>query len=123
MYPVSNFSPFSNDIRIKSQMSSGEKPDTVMCWYRQMKDENIAPDLKLAYSVLTFYTRNSFVEGICLVLNDIRSMRSPLDSAIIQYFMDNLKNIPEGRQIRDMLSRYPDLMDENAHKRFQEWRD
>ncbi|GJD10420.1 Putative pentatricopeptide repeat-containing protein mitochondrial [Galdieria sulphuraria] len=79
---------------IKGQIASGENPDTVMYWYGQMKDENITPDLKLAYSVLTFCTRKLCIEGVCLVLNDIRNIQNPLDAAIIQYFMDNLRNIP-----------------------------
>ncbi|EME31912.1 mitochondrial protein translocase, MPT family isoform 1 [Galdieria sulphuraria] len=107
---------------IKGQIASGENPDTVMYWYGQMKDENITPDLKLAYSVLTFCTRKLCIEGVCLVLNDIRNIQNPLDAAIIQYFMDNLRNIPGSWEVRELLSRYPDLMDEKAQKQFEEWK-
>ncbi|GJQ11476.1 hypothetical protein GpartN1_g3267.t1 [Galdieria partita] len=108
---------------IKGQISSGENPNTVMCWYRQMKDESIMPDMKLAYSVLTFCTRKLCIEGVCLVLNDIKNIQSPLDAAIVQYFIDNFRNIPEAYEIREILSRHPHLMDEKAQKEFEEWRD
>jgi pentatricopeptide repeat protein len=108
---------------IKGQILSGENSSTVMCWYRQMRDENVYPDLKLAYSVLTFFTRNTCAEGVCLVLNDLRNLSKPLDAAIIQYFMDNFRDSLESRNIRDMLCRYPELMEENAQKRFEQWKD